>query len=228
MSQLIHPTRPHGVNLFRQTSASGAFGVMLFVAGGILWGSWSSPLWAQRTGPEPSASRGAGETASATILKNNLEGVADDRGVDAAAAPSRGGISGAVEYVVKGGILMVPLVICSFVVFVFIFERTISLRRARVVPRTFVRMFLEQLRDGALTRKEAIALCRDNGSPVAEVFEAGVIKWDRPSVEVEQSIIDAGERVAGQLRKHLRLLHGIYTISPLLGLLGTVVGMIQS
>ncbi len=54
------------------------------------------------------------------------------------------------------------------------------------------------------------------------------MKWDRSAVEVEQAIIDAGERVAQGLRKYLRLFNGISTISPLLGLLGTVVGMIRA
>jgi biopolymer transport protein ExbB len=65
-------------------------------------------------------------------------------------------------------------------------------------------------------------------SAVAEVFAAAITKWDRPAVEVEQAIIDAGERVANGLRKYLRLFNGISTISPLLGLLGTVVGMIKA
>ena len=53
-------------------------------------------------------------------------------------------------------------------------------------------------------------------------------KWNRPSVEVEQAVLDAGERVANGLRRYLRLFNGIATISPLLGLLGTVLGMISA
>ena len=63
---------------------------------------------------------------------------------------------------------------------------------------------------------------------MAEVFAAAVKKWGRPSVEVEQAIIDTGERVTNELRRYLRLFNGIATISPLLGLLGTVVGMIRA
>jgi biopolymer transport protein ExbB len=127
-----------------------------------------------------------------------------------------------------GGPLMIPIGFCSFILLVFVFERAISLRRGRVIPRYFVRRFLEQLRDGRLDRETALGLCEGNQSPVAEVFAAAVKKWGRPSVEVEQAIIDSGERVANDLRRYLRLLNGLSTVSPLLGLLGTVFGMIQS
>lgn len=127
-----------------------------------------------------------------------------------------------------GGLLMIPIGFCSFVLLVFVFERSISLRRGRVIPKPFVRRFLEQLRDGQLSRDEALALCEENRSPVAEVFAAAVRKWGRPSVEVEQAIIDAGERVTNGLRRYLRLFNGVSTISPLLGLLGTVLGMISA
>lgn len=127
-----------------------------------------------------------------------------------------------------GGPLMLPIGVCSFILLVFVFERTIALRRGRVIPRPFVRRFLEQIAEGQLDRKAAAELCEENGSPVSEVFAGAVNKWGRPSVEVEQAIIDAGERVTNGLRAYLRLFNGISTISPLLGLLGTVLGMISA
>ncbi len=127
-----------------------------------------------------------------------------------------------------GGPLMVPIGVCSFALLVFVFERAVSLRRGRVIPGPFVRRFLQQLREQQLDRDKAIKLCEDNHSPVAEVFGAAAHKWGRPSVEVEQAIIDAGERVTNGLRRYLRLFNGISTISPLLGMLGTVLGMIRA
>lgn len=126
-----------------------------------------------------------------------------------------------------GGPLMIPIALCSFLLLVFVFERIISLRRGRIIPRPFVTRFLEQLTEGQLERATALELCDQNRSPVAEVFAAAVRKWGRPSVEVEQAIIDAGERVTNELRKYLRVINGICTVSPLLGLLGTVTGMIN-
>ena len=128
----------------------------------------------------------------------------------------------------RGGPMFIPLAICSFLLFLFVFERSISLRGGRVIPKPFVRRFIEQLQEGTLDSRGALDRCEENGSPIAEVFAAGVKKWDRSTVEVEQAVIDAGERVAARLRKYLRLFNGIATISPLLGLLGTVMGMIKA
>ncbi|NLE38011.1 MAG: MotA/TolQ/ExbB proton channel family protein, partial [Pirellulaceae bacterium] len=128
----------------------------------------------------------------------------------------------------SGGVLMIPLAACSMVLLAFIFERSISLRRGRVIPKPFVRRFLAQMHSGELDRQQAMTLCEENGSPVSEVFAGAVRKWGRPAVEVEQAIIDAGERVTNSLRRYLRVLNTVATISPLLGLLGTVVGMISA
>ena len=127
-----------------------------------------------------------------------------------------------------GGPLMYPIGMCSFVLLVFVFERFISLRRERVIPSPFVKRFLEQLREGQIDREKALELCEENRSPVAQVFAAAVKKWGKAGVEVEQAILDSGERVTNQLRRHLRLFNGISQVSPLLGLLGTVLGMIAS
>ena len=127
-----------------------------------------------------------------------------------------------------GGPLMIPIGLCSFLLVAFVFERTISLRRGRVIPRPFVKRFLKQLHEGELDRQRALALCEQSHSPVAEVFAGAVRKWGRPAVEVEQAIIDSGERVTNGLRRYLRVINGVATVSPLLGLLGTVVGMIRA
>jgi biopolymer transport protein ExbB len=127
-----------------------------------------------------------------------------------------------------GGPLMFPIAVCSFALLVVVFERFIALRRGRVVPAPFVKRMLEQMRDGQVDREKALKLCEENGSPAAQVIAAAVKKWGRSSVEVEQAILDSGERVTNQLRRNLRVMNGISQVAPLLGLLGTVVGMILS
>ena len=132
------------------------------------------------------------------------------------------------EMLLAGGPLMIPIALASFVMVLIVFERMISLRRRRVVPRLFVERFLLQLREGALDRNDALERCEDESSHIARVFAAAVRKWGKPAVEVEQAVLDEGERIANVLRRYLRVLNGVSTVSPLLGLLGTVWGMIQA
>jgi biopolymer transport protein ExbB len=132
------------------------------------------------------------------------------------------------EVVRNGGPLMIPIGLCSIILLVFVFERAISLRKGRIIPRPFARRILEQISEGTLERDDALELCEKNSSQVSRVFAAGIRKWGKPSVEVEQAVLDAGERVSTDLRKYLRLMNGIGTVTPLLGLLGTVLGMIQA
>jgi biopolymer transport protein ExbB len=127
----------------------------------------------------------------------------------------------------SGGVMMIPLLVCSFLMLVFLFERAVSLRNGRVIPRPYVKRFLHQVREGKLDRDGALALCDESNSTISGVFAAVVKKWGRPSVEIEQAIIDAEDRVTPELRRYTRLFSAVATISPLLGLLGTVVGMIR-
>ncbi len=164
-------------------------------------------LLGQGTGNEPAAGAAIGEPAtpasSLTSYRNLLQILQD------------------------GGPMMVPLFACSFVTVVFVLERMISLRRGRVIPRPFVKRFLHQVDEGKLDRDGALELCRENGSAVADVFAATVKKWGRSSVELEQTVIDAGDRAAASLRRYVRLFNAVATVSPLMGLLGTVFGMIR-
>ncbi len=132
------------------------------------------------------------------------------------------------EMLLAGGPLMIPIVLSSFAMMLIVFERAYSLRRRRVVPRLFVERFLLQLRENALDRSDALERCEDESCHIARVFAAAIRKWGKPAVEVEQAVLDEGERIANVLRRYLRVLNGVSTVSPLLGLLGTVWGMIQA
>ncbi len=127
-----------------------------------------------------------------------------------------------------GGPLLLPIVICSFVLLLVVFERTMSLRRSRVLPRLFTERFLLQISEGALDRSEALQRCLKDGSHMSNVFAAAVRKWGKPAVEVEQAVLDEGERAANELRRYLRVINGVATVCPLMGLLGTVWGMMEA
>ncbi|MGH7191950.1 MAG: MotA/TolQ/ExbB proton channel family protein, partial [Candidatus Saccharimonadales bacterium] len=170
-----------------------------------------APLWAQGDGASEAAAAEAGPASVAPVSQGDL-------------IPQRN----LFQIIQAGGILIIPIIFCSFITLVFVFERAIALRRGRVIPRPFVKRFLHQLNDGQLDRERALALCEENRSPVAGVFAAAVRKWGRPAVEVEQAALDAGERASNGLRKYVRVFNAVSTISPLLGLLGTVFGMIKA
>lgn len=127
-----------------------------------------------------------------------------------------------------GGMLMLPIGLCSLALCMFVFERAMSLRKGRVIPRPFVKRFVSQMQAGELTRGEATRLCKENKSPVASVCGAAVRKWGQPAQVIEAAIADEGERVGNRLRRYIRMFNGISTITPLLGLLGTVIGMIRA
>lgn len=160
-------------------------------------------------------------------------GEAPPRAGETAAPPADGALGeiptqNLVSIIQRGGLAMFPLIACSFLLVTVFFERLIMLRWGRIIPRPFVKRFLSQVRDGTLEPAQALLVCEENGSPVATVFAAAVKKWGRPHVEVEQAVLDSGERVVNHLRRNLRVFNGIATVSPLLGLLGTVFGMIRT
>ena len=132
------------------------------------------------------------------------------------------------DMLVAGGPLVLPIVLCSFVLLLVVFERTMTLRRSRVAPKLFVERFLLQISEGAVDRQGALELCDENSSLTADVFASALRKWGKPAVEVEQAVLDEGERAASSMRRFLRVINGVSTVCPLFGLLGTVWGMIEA
>jgi biopolymer transport protein ExbB len=133
-----------------------------------------------------------------------------------------------VEMIHSLGVWVYPFAALSLVTVWSTVERFVMLRRSRVIPKPFVQRFLKLVEAGELEKEEAHQVCEENESPIAMIFAHGVRKWGKTSVEVEQAIIDGGERQVASLRSNLRVLSGAYTVGPLLGLLGTVWGMLIS
>lgn len=118
--------------------------------------------------------------------------------------------------------MMYPIALCSFGLTVFAFERWIALRKTRVVSKPFVNRIIEQLQQQLIDRDEAIELCEKNGSPMAKIMLAALRRYGRPAVEVEQAVLDTGERECNYLRRNMRAILAVSNLTPLLGLLGTV------
>lgn len=128
----------------------------------------------------------------------------------------------------KGGWLMAPIVVLSLIVVAVGVERWFGLRRSRVVPRALVQRLYEQINLDAVDPRSAFALCNRYPSSAARVVKALLAKTGRPHAEIESAAAEATNREADGLYSNVRTLNLAATVAPLMGLLGTVWGMIES
>ncbi len=145
-------------------------------------------------------------------------------------APMRPGVNrgSVLQLLSRANPMLWPLAACSIFTVGVALERLLALRRKRVIPREFVDRFLERLSAGKLDRDRALELCKANESPAARIFALVVKAWGQPGLTIRQNLsFDAAGEVI-ELKRNLRVLNGMATLGPLLGLLGTVVGIIQS
>ncbi len=142
-----------------------------------------------------------------------------------------GGASGAMQvqsvwdFLVKGGPMIVPIAICSLAALTVIVERLVVLRRVKVMPSGFIDGVRAAMSGGV---SSALEYCRVNASPIGEIFHAGLRRHHDSAERREKAIEEAGVREVFTLRKHLRLLAVVAAIAPVLGLLGTIFGMIKA
>jgi biopolymer transport protein ExbB len=129
---------------------------------------------------------------------------------------------------IAGGIFMIPITLISFVAMAFAVERFFALRREKVVPSELVAGFGDMSAHGGFDPRKAYRLCQQYPSAAANVVRAMLLKVGRPHAEVEQAVADASDREANKLYTNIRPIALSVTIEPLLGLLGTVQGMIMA
>ena len=127
----------------------------------------------------------------------------------------------------KGGPIMIPLGIASIIALALALERFISLRRDRVLPDGFL-SGLGNAWDSDPSGQTAQQYCEQSTGSAGHVFKAGLQWRDSGHEAVAKAIEDAGIREADKLKRSLRGLSIIAAVSPLLGLLGTVYGMIDA
>jgi biopolymer transport protein ExbB len=136
------------------------------------------------------------------------------------------------DLILAGGPIMIPIGLCSVVALAYFVERLAALSRARLAPSSFrgeLESALAHEPVGARAAKAALELCeRMPRIAIARVMAAGLRRWDASRSDVERAVEEAGSREVGTMTRRLRPLVIITAIAPLLGLLGTVTGMIQA
>jgi biopolymer transport protein ExbB len=126
----------------------------------------------------------------------------------------------------KGGVLMILLFFCSVVAVGVIIERFLKIRQHDLDLEPFLQRMSEHLRQDNM--EEALKQCEESPASVAKVCRAGLLRHDRPLKDIEEGMEDAAVSEMPKLEQYLGLLATVAYVAPLLGLLGTVIGMIQA
>ena len=129
------------------------------------------------------------------------------------------------ELIFRGGPLMWPIMACSVVAFAIAIERFVFLRRASIASRDFLEAVRQVLRQDRV--QDAVAMCGEAEGPLARMVKAGLVRSGRSREEIREAMEDAGKIEVPRLERFLPGLATCASIAPLLGLLGTVQGMIK-
>jgi biopolymer transport protein ExbB len=131
--------------------------------------------------------------------------------------------------IVRGGVLMIPILICSVLMVGFTIERFIMMRPSKIVPLDFVMKVRSLVSSGEFDK--AMELCQKIKNPVSSVFIVALKLNERPTMSndiIRGTVEDLGTREIDAIALRIRPLLVIGSITPLLGLLGTVFGMIKA
>jgi len=130
------------------------------------------------------------------------------------------------EMIIKGGPVMYPIILCSIIALAIVVERVLHLYRARIDTKKFMDEIANKLKRNKIM--EAIEMCENTPGPIAHILKAGILKHDRPKEEIKEAIEEAALYEVPRLEKNLPILSTVAHITPLLGLLGTVCGMVRA
>lgn len=123
------------------------------------------------------------------------------------------------------GWTMYGIAACSvFAVAVFL-EKLLMLRRSRIVPKDLVIEVRELVHQKKIS--EAIILCKKNDSPLSSVLESALENAGHGRERIKEHVLEVGEREATGLQRYMNILNTTISVAPMLGFLGTVLGMVQ-
>lgn len=153
--------------------------------------------------------------------------VADAAWAAQAGAPGWAGFTPRVwELAKRGGYTMIPIGLCSVVALAVIFERLFSLRQKKVLPPELVHAIENYWKRSDF--EEAIRVCERFDVPFARILRAGLVRRHLGLSEMERAMVGAGQHESTVIFRNLRSLGVIANLAPMLGLFGTVVGMVRA
>ena len=129
------------------------------------------------------------------------------------------------EIVKAGGWVMVPILLCSIVAFAIIAERFWTLQKKKIIPPNLVANVWQQFRQQTFDQEGLLRL--KTGSALGRVLAAGLVNLQHDREIMKDAIEETGRHVVHEMERYLNALGTIASITPLLGLLGTVIGMIK-
>jgi biopolymer transport protein ExbB len=130
------------------------------------------------------------------------------------------------EFLARGGPVMIPIALGSVTALAILFERLWVMRRAAVAPPRLLAGFKALVAKGDIDA--ALKLCQTSPTPMARILEAGLRYRDLPRSDIRGALEDVGRREMGKMSRPIEIIGVVGLISPLLGLLGTVTGMIKA
>ena len=130
------------------------------------------------------------------------------------------------EIVKSGGPVMVPIILASIIAAAIFLERLWTLQQRRVLPAELTEKVWKWVEQGQIQDKHIVAL--QQNSPLGKILAAGLANRQRERSIIKEAIEDTGRHVVHELERFIGTLGTIASISPLMGLLGTVIGMIRT
>jgi biopolymer transport protein ExbB len=130
-----------------------------------------------------------------------------------------------IDFFIKGGIFMIPILLCSITALAIFIERLWHLKRSRVVPLGFIQQVEDCIRREKIP--EALMLCQHDRSSIGRILLVGIKNFGEGREIIAEALEEAGRRESASLERFIEGLGTIPGISTLLGLLGTISGMIK-
>jgi biopolymer transport protein ExbB len=130
------------------------------------------------------------------------------------------------ELAVKGGIMMIPIVLCSVAAVYIFFERLATINKASKNPDSFITQIKDLVQRGDING--ARLLCTQFDTPIARMLEKGVARIGSPLKTIEASVENVAKLELFKLEKNLSILATIAGAAPMMGFLGTVMGMVTA